>query len=673
MSVNINRQPRSAEWRVIPANNGLLNKLKSLVPSVCGGGGFGYGGAGGHAGPVHGEILGLVEYDSRLGGAHAQGTTISYGYDTAGRPTSVTSNWVDSQHPATLALVNSSYGYYPTGQLRVMTLGNGLTEANVFTGRLEPCRKNWNSSGTFLNMCWDADPTGTVQSFYGNFGTWGSNDNGNLTYWSATGTQSFNRTYTYDGVNRLATMSSPNDPSGCTGLSFSYDIWGNRTSQQTTGGSCGNFNVSFAQGNNRMDGYSYDAAGNLLNDGSHAYTYDAENHITAVDGGTTAAYTYDAEGRRVHTSSTNNTYNIDYFYDLGGRPLSRWDNYPGFTGWGFHNIYMGDRLLAQYAAGSTLYLHQDHLGSTRLQTWQNQSVCQSYDYLPFGEQISGGWCTSMKFTGKERDSESNLDNFGARYYSSQFGRFMSPDVINLTNDRLMSPSTTLNKYVYAADNPLKYVDPDGKDITIFYRPPSCTFCTDFGHIYLGALNQATGQTGFLDYYPQNGTDSFGNGPGAFNTGNMQDRAAELAKYASLTIQTTPEEAQKVLDFIKQLTSQPASDYHALSNNCTTVCEDALHDLGLDSHNITPTAFWNAIYRSRSKFATQHPILNSLAKALGISAPSQGGTDYGNPRDFGVGDFDQFLFELYLNQQQQPPPTATVCTDDGLGNQSCSQQ
>ena len=115
---------------------------------------------------------------------------------------------------------------------------------------------------------------------------------------------------------------------------------------------------------------------------------------------------------------------------------------------------------------------------------------------------------SAHFTGQERDSESGNDNFGARYYSSSLGRFLSPDVINLTNDRLMSPSTTLNKYVYAADNPLRYVDPDGKDITIFYRPPNCTFCEDFGHVYLGALNQATGQVGFLDYGPQNPREAF---------------------------------------------------------------------------------------------------------------------------------------------------------------------
>jgi RHS repeat-associated protein len=62
---------RSSKTSSTTANSGfLLAKIKSLLPSLCGGGGFGYGGVGGHAGPVHGEILGLVEYDSRLGGAH---------------------------------------------------------------------------------------------------------------------------------------------------------------------------------------------------------------------------------------------------------------------------------------------------------------------------------------------------------------------------------------------------------------------------------------------------------------------------------------------------------------------------------------------------------------------------------------------------------------------------
>ncbi len=65
-----------------------------------------------------------------------------------------------------------------------------------------------------------------------------------------------------------------------------------------------------------------------------------------------------------------------------------------------------------------------------------------------------------KFTGKERDSESGLDYFGARFDASSLGRFMSPDPSTLSV-KLDDPQT-LNRYVYARDNPLEYVDPNGK-------------------------------------------------------------------------------------------------------------------------------------------------------------------------------------------------------------------
>jgi RHS repeat-associated protein len=63
----------------------------------------------------------------------------------------------------------------------------------------------------------------------------------------------------------------------------------------------------------------------------------------------------------------------------------------------------------------------------------------------------------MHFTGKERDSESGLDNFGARYDSSQYGRFMSPDPLG---GSLTDPQT-LNKYGYVRNNPLNLTDPTG--------------------------------------------------------------------------------------------------------------------------------------------------------------------------------------------------------------------
>ena len=84
----------------------------------------------------------------------------------------------------------------------------------------------------------------------------------------------------------------------------------------------------------------------------------------------------------------------------------------------------------QYKNSTTYFIHKDHLGSTRVMTAMDDSVYDSMDYMPYGEQIAGDTGTTHKFTGKERDSESILDNFGARYFSSSLGRFASPDPNN---------------------------------------------------------------------------------------------------------------------------------------------------------------------------------------------------------------------------------------------------
>ena len=86
---------------------------------------------------------------------NGEGVTIDYNYDAVARPSSVTSSLVDSQHPATLATVDPTQGYFPSGALHKLTLGNGFTETAAFTNRLQPCRMNVNSSGAVLNTCTD--------------------------------------------------------------------------------------------------------------------------------------------------------------------------------------------------------------------------------------------------------------------------------------------------------------------------------------------------------------------------------------------------------------------------------------------------------------------------------------------------------------------------------------
>src|SRR5271170_1956699 len=73
-------------------------------------------------------------------------------------------------------------------------------------------------------------------------------------------------------------------------------------------------------------------------------------------------------------------------------------------------------------------------------------------------------------TGKERDTESGLDYFGARYYASTMGRFMGPDPSGLVFASFANPQS-LNLYSYAQNNPLIYTDPTGLD---------CAYLNDSG-------------------------------------------------------------------------------------------------------------------------------------------------------------------------------------------------
>ena len=96
----------------------------------------------------------------------------------------------------------------------------------------------------------------------------------------------------------------------------------------------------------------------------------------------------------------------------------------------------------------------------RLMTSVNGYPVWPSTFLPFGQEWNPQITVNhYKFTGKERDSESGLDNFGARYDSSQFGRFMSPDPGNWGADP--SNPQSWNAYSYVLNNPLNAIDPSG--------------------------------------------------------------------------------------------------------------------------------------------------------------------------------------------------------------------
>jgi RHS repeat-associated protein len=416
------------------------------------------------------------------------GVTFTQTFDGAARPTALSSSFVDSQHPASLV---STASYWPSGQLRLAQVGNTIARTQVFNSRVQPCRINYNDSDTALSQCTDPLPQYSMQDFNYGYGSAGTN-NGNVASDTAVGWTNLNRSYTYDQINRLATLADTNSQQPCQGLSWAYDAWGNRTGQTMTGGSsCPTFSQSVGVQNRLISSpYQYDSAGNMTHDASHSYTYDPDGHLIQVDGTSgycsasgntsvaTACYVYDAKGRRSVKIPSSGVW-TQYFYDLNNSVVTEYGSGCGPTCWTVGYIYFNGFLLSEYKNSTTYFVHGDNLGSSSLVTDVTGAyLTDCFDYLPFGEQITPNYpCSSSNppsrsgnthdFTGKERDSESGLDNFGARYDSSSMGRFMSADPDDLSGAMHMEDPQSWNGYSYVRNNPLNLTDPTG---TVFCRP-----------------------------------------------------------------------------------------------------------------------------------------------------------------------------------------------------------
>ncbi len=366
----------------------------------------------------------------------------------------------------------SSFTYNAARAVTSMQLGNGRWESTQFNSRLQPTQI---ALGTVQNG------TDKLKLEYG-YGTTQNNENV-LSQTITVPTVGINpgftavQSYTYDSLNRISTAEETISSVQSWKQAFTYDRYGNRNfdEEETTTlpkncGSSPNFTVCAADKkivnpainttNNRLsagDDYTYDAAGNTTQDAQgRAFIYDGENKQTEVKdqyGNTIGEYFYDGHGKRVkkYTASSNEL--TIFVYDAIGRLL-------------------GEYSTIQPVTPKVSYTTADHLGSSRILTDENGEIISRRDFHPFGEEIVStdrlaalgykGDDVRQKFTGYERDEETDLDFAQARYHDSSAGRFYSTDPILMNNKRIVDPQA-MNAYVYVRNSPLRFVDPDGRE------------------------------------------------------------------------------------------------------------------------------------------------------------------------------------------------------------------
>jgi RHS repeat-associated protein len=194
---------------------------------------------------------------------------------------------------------------------------------------------------------------------------------------------------------------------------------------------------------------------------------------------TRTKYIYDADGQRV--SKIFGSYETDYVHDRGGALLATYVNGSYFGN--FQDMWIGGKHFGEVvvAAGNASQTQNFSLtnwvGSQAAYTNPSTGIpTAAYLSQPFGDAqttLFGSNNDDIHFTGKERDGESGNDYFGARYYASSMGRWMSPDT-DFNLKRILPNPQRWNRYAYVINNPLVLVDPDGLTDIYVFRPEAKT-------------------------------------------------------------------------------------------------------------------------------------------------------------------------------------------------------
>jgi len=387
-------------------------------------------------------------------------TTIvtSNDYDHVGRLVS-TKERIGSQ--GEVILVSNSYN--EIGQLKSKAVGKAGTESSfVNSTTYSYNERGWLSKST--------SPKFSQQLKYqdGTNPQWNGNISQQL--WGDDAALSNTFSYQYDKLNRLTSGSNGQNGTASIAEVIDYDDLGMgniKTLKRdalpvTTYSYTGNKLMSLSGG--LTGSYTYDANGNAKTDRlGMSFTYNYLNlPQTAKKAGVDVAFVYDATGiklqklSKIGTSPNIITTTRDY---VGGIEYNN----------GTIDIIHNSEGYAQKNGTNYVYHYNltDHLGNVRATLKRGATtidVAQRDNYYPFGKRkVVAGGNNKYLYNGKEIQGElGDQYDYGARFYDAEIGRW---NVI----DPLAEKYVSISPYVYAANNGIKFIDPDGREIWIYYQ------------------------------------------------------------------------------------------------------------------------------------------------------------------------------------------------------------
>jgi RHS repeat-associated protein len=361
----------------------------------------------------------------------SSGWVINYGRDSAGQI-----SYVSATQPGHAAVNLASYvKHMPFGSASSWTYGNGVTDTRSFDKayRMSGVRDTGTSDIQYLSYGYDAAD--------------------NVTSITDNVTSANNQTLTYDRIDRLKSATGAYG----TVSSISYDSNSNRktygASSYTTPGL--NDRTSSSAGSS----ITYTSTGNVNGIGTDSMTYNQANQMaTATVSGTSSSYFYDVFGQRLKLKTPGTKYVVNIF-NLDGSMQSETNSGTETDYVYFDGIPLS---VVQPGAATISALHTDNIGTVQRATNAVKTIVWTGNYEPFGAVTP-----TTTITQNERFLNNYADNTG--YYHNGFrdrnpsstvggGRFLQPDPLGIS----VGP-TSLNPYVYLANNPYKWVDRFGRE------------------------------------------------------------------------------------------------------------------------------------------------------------------------------------------------------------------